>query len=65
MYRPGLVGAALAVLGADPTTVFDGLVLQAGTGGNQPVVYVDQVARVGLSREDRRRLRLGATRAAK
>ena len=29
------------------------------------IVYVDQVARVGLSREDRRRLRLGETRAAK
>jgi hypothetical protein len=29
------------------------------------VVYVDQAARVGLSREERRKLRLGATRPAK
>jgi hypothetical protein len=29
------------------------------------IVYVDLAARVGLSRDDRRRLRLGATRPAK
>ncbi len=32
-----------AALGADPTTLWDGLILQAGTASNQPAAYVDEV----------------------
>jgi hypothetical protein len=33
----------LSALGADPTTLFDGVIVQAGTAADQPAAFVDEV----------------------